>query len=254
MFKMSLKIISVLAMIAFVLFCLFLFNPITGGLGAYALIEEFRGMPSLFIVEDKSSTLEGIDENGDGIRDDVYNYAISNLKDDDVYGISLVAFYLKSFNELFSLKSMDDTKAREIIQNYYLMDSCVYDYVEFEDYYFKRKLSSLIFNTINRKKFYYDVFSKLYKVIKREDFISDFIDYGRRCKSIVGIDLFPIQFKIYRKSMKEKGQNFERINTNSYPDLIDRKLDIHDVSLVNAFYKELDRRYENGEFQDFKGW
>ncbi|AYF44535.1 hypothetical protein BALOs_1534 [Halobacteriovorax sp. BALOs_7] len=240
--------------ICLLLFGLFLFNPLTGGLGAYAIITKLRSAPSIFLIEDKSKTLRGVDSDNNGIRDDVYRYASANIYNFKL-NKTLLEKYLRSFERTLELEKVSKYEARDIVYEYFLVESCVEQYIQYKDSYFSSKLMSLYFNTPERKRYKEKVFYRLDELFSIDrPRIYDYIEYGRHCRDVTDIDLFSIQFHLYREKYGNDSSRASRLDFTNYSMLINKGIKAFDVPIIKAFYSELDRRYSEGEFNDFKGW
>ncbi|MGI4992863.1 hypothetical protein ACRXCV_09550 [Halobacteriovorax sp. GFR7] len=254
--KNILKIILLLSAIVYACIFIFLFNPITGGLGAYGVISELRRTPDFYTLlnADKTDSLSGVDMNLDGIRDDVYNFSMKNIKNNKVQK-DLMITYLQYYERIFYVDKYFVSQLKRQIEIYRNLDFCIGDHIDFDDYDFRKKMFYLYFNTEKRRGYYRNIVVKHDDIYPQKDYSTyDFISFYERCTYFQNIDLFPFQFKLYRKHFKNDISKAKRLTLYSYSELIDMRISAQELESIKVFYKELDARYKEGQFSDMKGW
>ncbi|POB14475.1 MULTISPECIES: hypothetical protein [Pseudomonadati] len=227
------------------------------GLLLYGIIEKMRSTPPIHVLlkQDLSDTLRGVDKNGDGIRDDVFDYVMANLKNDTEEERKIASLYLRTFERIFELENMYHTQVEREIQLYNNLEFCIDNNLKFDDYYLKRKLLALYFNTPQRKNYYNNFFSSLRNRFKSPEYDRfKFTAYFKYCSGFKGVDLFPYQFELYREYFDNDLTKAKRFTQLTYTELMDARIKVEDFQYMKIFYKELDRRYRAGQFQDYKGW
>jgi hypothetical protein len=179
--------------------------------------------------EDKSDTLAGIDNDGNGVRDDVERFIKENTKDYDDEYRAIFYSYAKSLQSMFVVDENDERAMRKAVVDKSRRVRCVFSSgviynankkINSDEFYMS--LKQLLLNTKERESKYF----KMSKSISREQlepykFIAKFSE-------ICGVR-FNNENKLIAKMYYNRNNNLRRLERDlkralvKYPDLISKK-------------------------------